>query len=450
MPASSKYSELQRLRIERTQFQDSGKSENNKRRWAIIGSIAALVTIGFVTYMRLQDAALEVEVIRPVAESADAPGTILAASGYVVAHHKINVNSKVTGRVAWIGVEKGDMVKSGQILVRLENQEFLAQVEQAKGNLASATAWLRELQGGPRAQEKYQAKHNLDEARAMLANDKAVYERMQTLFHEGITPRQQLDEVEAKYHASQEHVQALQQASTLMEIGTRQEEIDRARGNLVQAQGQLAYAQSQLDATLIRAPVSGTILGRTAEKGELITAQFASGAQDGPRSSVVSLADLTDLEIELDIAQDDFSRLGSRQKAVIALDAFRDRIYKGIVAEISPEANRQKATVQVKVKILNPDEYLRPEMNANVDFVLDSTAPAPPAQEGVRVPRSAVSEKNGKKVVFLAAKGTAIMREVRIISQRSSDYVINGVSGAEEVIVKPPENLRNGDAIKIK
>src|SRR5579872_4755563 len=107
-----------------------------------------------------------------------------------------------------------------------------------------------------------------------------------------------------------------------MHIGPRQEEIDRARGNLTQAQGQLAYAQSQLDATLIRAPVSGTILERTAEKGELVTSQFASQAEGGPQGSVVALADLNDIQVELDIAQDDFAKLGQNQKGIITLDAY--------------------------------------------------------------------------------------------------------------------------------
>ena len=128
------------------------------------------------------------------------------------------------------------------------------------------------------------------------------------------------------------------------------------------------YTKSQLNCTVIRAPVTGTILERTAEKGELVTAQFASGAEGGPRGSVVALADLNDIQVELDIAQDDFAKLSPHQEGIVTLDAFKDRSYKGEIAEMSPEANRQKATVQVKVQILQPDSYLRPEMNATVQF----------------------------------------------------------------------------------
>ena len=134
-----------------------------------------------------------------------------------------------------------------------------------------------------------------------------------------------------------------------MKIGPRQEEIARAQGALTQAQGQLDYAKSQLDATVIRAPVTGTILDRTAEKGELITAQFASAAAGGPQGSVVSLAYLNDLQVELDIAQADFARLGPNQKGIVTTDAYPDKQYDGFIEQISPEANRQKASAQDEI-----------------------------------------------------------------------------------------------------
>src|SRR5438270_11351121 len=144
MPIDSKHEELQGLRIDRTQ---RGSGEGEPSRWAkryiIIGiAIVVLLSLGTLAYRLLATDPPEVEVARAAAESTDAPGTVLTASGYIVAHHKINVNSKVTGRVAWIGVEKGDKVKEGQILVRLEDEEFRAQFEQAKGSVANAKAYL--------------------------------------------------------------------------------------------------------------------------------------------------------------------------------------------------------------------------------------------------------------------------------------------------------------------
>jgi HlyD family secretion protein len=201
---------------------------------------------------------------------------------------------------------------------------------------------------------------------------------------------------------------------------------------------------------VIRAPVSGTILERTAEKGELVTAQFASGAEGGPQGQVVALADLNDIQVELDIAQDDFAKLGPHQKGIVTVDAYPDRKYDGEIHEISPEANRQKATVQVKVQILNPDEYLRPEMNATVKFLANESHATPSQSAGILVPAAAVRDHDGKKVVFLAFNGKALMREVQIINQRSAGTVVKGLIGGENVITTAPGNLQDGDKIKIK
>jgi HlyD family secretion protein len=215
-------------------------------------------------------------------------------------------------------------------------------------------------------------------------------------------------------------------------------------------QGQLAFAASQQAATEIRAPVSGTILERTAEKGELITAQFASAAEGGPVGSVVSLADLKDLQVELDIAQDDFAKLSSRQKGIVSTDAFPDRKYDGAIAEISPEANRQKATVQVKVQILNPDEYLRPEMNATVKFLSDANAGVATKSSGIFVPSVAMRERNGKKFVFVVLGGRAVTREVRVKSTRTNGCLVEGLTGGEDLITAGPVNLQDGDRVKVK
>jgi len=242
----------------------------------------------------------------------------------------------------------------------------------------------------------------------------------------------------------------------LMKIGPRVEEISRAQGAVTQAQGQLDYAKSQLDATVIRAPVTGTILDRTAEKGELITAQFASAAAGGPQGSVVSLADLNDLQVELDIAQADFARLGPTQKAKVTTDAYPDKEYDGVIAQISPEANRQKATVQVKVQVQNPDKYptiqLRPEMNATVKFLADEAPKAKTAQEpaGVYVPSTAIRDRDGKKIVLIAYNGKAVAREIHVMSQRSDGALVDGLVGGESLITTAPPTLKDGDRIKIK
>src|SRR6202522_369543 len=285
MPIDAKHEDLQSLRIDRTQRGDSGGDPPAWARRYILGGISVVVLLSLtaLAYRALSANVPEVEVVRASAQNSDSGSTVLSATGYIVAHHTINVNSKVTGRLAWIGVEKGDKVKEGQVLVRLEDDEFRASYEQAKGALENARAYLQELQNGSRAEEVQQAQHNLDEARATLLNDKLTLDRTKELSAGVVVSRQALDDATAKFDSDQQRVNSLDKASQLMTIGPRIEEIARARGSVAQAQGLADYEKSQLDATVIRAPVTGTILDRTAEKGELITAQFASALAAGPQ-----------------------------------------------------------------------------------------------------------------------------------------------------------------------
>jgi len=449
MPIDAKHHDLQGLRIDRSV--PGGEPPGWARRVILIGiAVAVLCSIAALAYRLLATDTPEVQVARATAESSDVGGVVLSATGYIVAHHKINVNSKVTGRVAWIGVEKGDKVKQGQVLVRLEDDEFRAQYEQAKGATESARAYLEELEHGSRPEEIAAAEHNLDEARATLADDKATLDRTKELAAQGVVSRQLLDDATAKFAADQQKVDSLQKTYELAKLGPRAEEVARAKGALLQAEGQEAYAKSLLDATVIRAPVTGTILERTAERGELVTSQFASGAEGGPQGEVVALADLNDIQVELDIAQDDFAKLGPNQKGIVTLDAYPDRKYNGYIAQISPEANRQKATVQVKVQIENPDAYLRPEMNATVKFLANENRNASAQPSGVFVPTTAVRDRDGRKVVFIAYNNKAILRPVQVLAQRSGGLLIQGLVGGENVITAGPQDLKNGEKIKIK
>lgn len=458
MALDTKHEDLQSLRIDRSQRGDGPGEPSIWARRYIVGSIAIIVFLGLITiaYRAFSADVPEVEVVRAAAQTSgnDVGGTVLSATGYIVAHHTINVNSKVTGRLAWIGVEKGDKVKEGQVLVRLEDQEFRAAYDQARGAVENARAYLEELQHGSRPEEIQQAQHNLDEARATLANDKLTRDRTKELAANGVVSRQQLDDSNAKFEADQERANSLEKAFQLAKIGPRPEELARAQGALMQAEGQLDYAKSQLDATVIRAPVTGTILDRTAEKGELITAQFASAAAGGPQGSVVSLADLDDLQVELDIAQADFARLSPAQKGIATTDAYPDKQYDGQIAQISPEANRQKATVQVKVQVLNPNKYpdvqLRPEMNATVRFLANDKPKDSKGPTGVFVPSAAMRDRDGKKVVYLAYNGKAVSREVHIVSERADGALVDGLVGGESVITTAPATLKDGEKIKIK
>lgn len=460
MAIDTKHEDLQSLRIDRSQRggENGGEPPAWARRYILVG-LAVVILLGVVAlgYRAFSSSIPEVEVVRAAAQTtnSDAAGsTVLSATGYIVAHHTINVNSKVTGRLAWIGVEKGDKVKEGQVIVRLEDQEFRAAYLQARGAVENAQAYLQELQHGSRPEEVQQAQHNLDEARATLANDKLTLDRTKELAAGGVVSKQQLDDATAKFAADQQRANSLEKAFQLSKLGPRSEELLRAQGALNQAQGALEYAKAQLDATVIHAPVTGTILDRTAEKGELITSGFASGAAGGPQGSVVSMADLNDLQVELDIAQADFARLSPDQKAFVTTDAYPDKQYDGQIAQISPEANRQKATVQVKVQVLNPNKYpdvqLRPEMNATVRFLANDKPKDAKDPSGVFIPSAAMRDRDGKKTVYIAYNGKVVAREIHVVSQRADGAVVDGLVGGESVITTAPATLKDGDKIKVK
>ena len=169
----------------------------------------------------------------------------------------------------------------------------------------------------------------------------------------------------------------------------------------------------------------------------------------GAKGYVVALADLNDLEVELDISQNDFAKLHARQKGIVTTDAFPDRKYDGIIHEISPEANRQKATVQIKVKVQNPDDFLRPEMNASVAFVSDekTAAVGTQARPVILIPAAAIHDN----VVFVMFEGKAVKRAVKTGSTNSKGVRIeDGLIGGEDLILNPPATLKDGDRVKAK
>ncbi|MBL8220916.1 MAG: efflux RND transporter periplasmic adaptor subunit [Bryobacterales bacterium] len=440
--------ELSKLRIDRSAKK---RSSGWASKW-IIGGVVLFLLLGAgrTVYERV-NAAAEVEIRRVVARDAGTGGAaagdvILNASGYIVAAHKIQVAAKVVGRVAWIGVEKGDRVREGQVIVRLEDDEYRAQLQQAKGQLATLQARLEELQNGSRPEEIAVAKANWESAKADLVNAKVSLDRTSNLVKQGVFAKQNLDDAQAKYDAQAARVASLERTYELVRIGPRREQVDAVRGQIVEAQGRVAYFESTLSNTVIKAPVTGTILERAVEKGEFVTTSFVG--ERGAKGYVVSLADLNDLQVELDINQDDFAKLGPKQKGEITTDAFRDRKYQGYIYEISPEANRQKATVQVKVKVVNPDEFLRPDMNASVAFQAESK-PGSAVKQGpsIYVPSSAV--RNG--AVFVLLNGRAVKRNVKQGPVQGADVKIEeGLFGGEDLVVTPPAELKDGDRIKAR
>jgi HlyD family secretion protein len=440
--------ELKSLRIDRTARRT--KDSNPIVKWIVIGAILLVFCVaGAVAYQKLT-AAVPVETVRvqtPMAAADAGEQVILTATGYIVAAHKIEVASKVAGRVQWIGVEKGDKVKAGQTLVRLESDEYRAQYDQALGQIHNLKARLDELQNGSRPQEIAKARADVNEAKADLVNYKVSLDRTRTLVTEGVLAKQSLDDAQAKYDSYEARVNSLQKTLDLAVLGPRKEELDQVRGQLMQAQGSVDYAQTQLNNTVIKAPVTGTILDRNVEKGEFVTNGFVG--DKGAKGYIVTMADLNDLKVELDISQNDFPKLGAQQKGIITTDAYPDRKYQGAIDEVSPEADRSKATVQVKVKVLNPDDYLRPDMNATVNFYSEAkTAPSDgQAKRVVVIPRSAI--QNG--AVFVVLNGRAKKLPVTTGGATAQGVMIDsGLIGGEDLIVNAPADLKDSQRVAAK
>lgn len=441
--------ELKNLQIDRTKRR-STEPPKWATRWIITGVVVILLLGAWRVTSEKLNAATEVEVqrVKSVSAASAPQGVILNATGYIVAAHKIEVAAKVVGKVNWIGVEKGDHVKEGQVVVRLEDDEYQAQLEQARGQLVTLQARLDEALHGSRPEEILQAQANLESAQADLNNAKVTLDRTKNLMAEGVTARQTLDDAQARYDSAVHKVNSLQKAYELVKLGPRHEEIDALRGQVQQAKGMVAYAETNLANTIIRAPVTGTILERAVEKGEFVTTSFVGDR--GAKGYVVSLADLNDLEVELDISQADFAKLRLGQRGIVTTDAFQDRKYDGFIKELSPEANRQKATVQIKVKILKPDEYLRPEMNSSVAFLSDEKPAATSsvvAKPVVIVPSAAVHDG----AVFVIFDGKAVRRTVKTGATSGSGVRIEeGLIGGEDLIVNPPSTLKDGDRVRQK
>jgi HlyD family secretion protein len=439
--------ELKNLRIDRSEK----RTEESKPIFKLIAiaAIVALAAVGAVLVYGKVNAALPVQVVQvqsPVSSSSAGEQVVLNATGYIVAAHKIEVASKVNGRVAWIGVDKGDRVSAGQVLVRLENDEYRAQLQQQKGQLANLEARLLELQNGSRPEEVAKAKADVAQAKADLENSTVTLDRTKTLVEQGVLSKQALDDAQAKYDGNESKVASLQRTLDLSVLGPRKEQIEQVRGQIEQARGAVAYATTQLENTVIKAPVTGTILDRNVEKGEFITTGFVG--DKGAKGYIVTMADLNDLQVELDINQNDFPKLGPKQKGTVTTDAYPDRKYQGVVQQVSPEADRAKATVQVKVQVLNPDGYLRPDMNATVTFYNEAKGETTSTENRVVViPQNAIQNGN----VFVVVNGHARKKPVTTAGTSAQGVLVEkGLIGGEQLVINPPADMKDGQKVEIK
>lgn len=441
-------SELNKLRIDRSQRGDVRRS--GKGKWIVALLILALIgaVVGYAFLGRSKT--VVVKTVKPRLEaSGDSP--VLNATGYVVAHHKIQVGSKISGRVAWIGVDKGDRVEKDQIVVRLEDREYRAQHEETVASIGAAQARLSELERGSRPEEVDRARADVNRAEAQLRTDEANFKRVENLVREGVTANQNLDEARGRFDTSRAALDSARKTFELAQKGPRVEQIENARSEVARARAAADYAKTILDATEIRVPTSGTILERNVEQGEMVTTSFVGDR--GAKSFVVTLADLTDIQVELDINQNDFNRVSAGQACIVVTDAYPDKKYDCRVDEIAPEANRQKATVQVKVKFLKPDRYVKPEMNARVSFLPNAPVKKVETKDEklYLVPRDAIVEGGSGKAVLVVSEGIVQERPISIARETGKDvYVSSGLGGSESIIIGDTlKQLKIGDHVQI-
>jgi HlyD family secretion protein len=436
--------ELHKLKID-----PSMRPQHRPRSWGILAVALVVIAAALIAFfaLRQRGAAATVDVVRPRLESAS-QSAVLVATGYVIPHYKIQVGSKIMGRVAWIGVEKGDRVRAGQPVVRLEDREYRAQYDQARAAYETAQARLAELERGSRPEEIDRDRAEMERAQAQLRTEEAQFRRIEGLVNEGVFAAQALDEARGRLDSARANVDALTRTYELTRLGPRQEQIDSGRSEVERAGAARDYAKTIWDAAVITVPVDGTILERNVEQGEMVTTSFVGDR--GAKSFVVTLADLNDIQVELDINQNDFNRIRLRQPCTVVTDAYPDRVYDCMVDEIAPEANRQKATVQVKVKFTTPDEYVRPEMNARVTF-LDPDAKAEKRDLYV-VPKSAVVERETGSAVYVVSGGVVLAKPITVEREVGTDvFVSAGLVGNEAIIVgERLSQLSPGDRVEVR
>ena len=445
MPDAGLDSDLSKLTIDKSRRQTSG---GGMGRYVTLLALAVVFGGGgYYAYSKFWTVT-RVEVVQPTRETGVSRSgeAVLTAGGYVIARDVYVISTKIVGRVKDIFIERGDIVEIGDTIITIEDDEYTAQVRLAEARVASAQARLDQLKAGSRPQEIARARAEAASAEATAIHARADEARVAGLLREGISSSEDLDHAKADRSIAEANLRALQELVRLAELGPRVEEIQVAAAQLQEAVANLEFSQTQLSYTVITAPISGTILEKVAKKGEMVTNSNFGGTR-GARSSVVSMADLTDLQVELDINEDDLPRVRLDQNCEIQVDSHPTETIRGVVDEIAPRADRQKATVQVKIKILEPPAFLRPEVNARVTFLSNEPAELGGVEEttSLWIPSAAVFLGDEGQAVYVAFNGRATQRSVTTGREGPLGIEITGgLLGDELVIIFPLDQIADG------
>ncbi|MBM4004106.1 MAG: HlyD family efflux transporter periplasmic adaptor subunit [Planctomycetes bacterium] len=290
------------------------------------------------------------------------------SNGYVIVAHQILVSPLVNGRVVRLDADEGRRVNKGDVLGEIESTEYVAERDRARASLELARERLLELENGNRPEEVDQAKAELAEVEAQTEQLQAEWNRGYELRKASLISAENFEITDSKFRATQRRSDRLRLALKLMQDGPRVERINVARAEVKQAEADLAKAEWRLGNCTIVAPISGTILKRNAEEGNLVNPVAMNGS-----FSLCDIADLSDLEVSLDVPERDISKVFVGQPCKVRPDAFKARVYDGVVSRLMPIANRAKSSITVRVKLRVPAEeegvYLKPDMSALVSFL---------------------------------------------------------------------------------
>lgn len=334
--------------------------------------------------------------------------TLLNASGYVVAQRKAAVASKITGRLISLSVSEGSRVKKGQVIARLENEDADASREQAAANLNAARA-------------------NVEQARAELKEASLTFERNKRLITNGSISQVEYENSETRYKKAKAAV-------------------DGAEATLKANSAALRGATVAQEYALIRAPFDAVVLTKNADIGDIIT---PLGAAANAKAAVVTIADMSYLEVEADVSESNLSLIKSGQPCLIQLDAFPDSRFNGVVKTIVPTADRSKASIMVKVGFIDNDPRILPEMSAKVAF-LSRPVKSEEMKPRTALNRNAVINRNGKNVSFVI-KGDEVTETMVTVGEQFGDMIeiLSGLKPGDRVVLKPLEKLKTGTKIKV-
>lgn len=399
--------DLSRLKIDKAQFAPGPLRKGKKARY-VAGAVALFALIALLYLTGIIPPATKVEVATVALIYPSQTFTVLSASGYVVPQRKAAVASKTTGRLVALSVEEGSRVTEGEVIAKLESEDVTAQKAQAEANLEVA-------------------RFTLAQAEAELQDATLNFQREKDLVAREFTTKASYDAAEARYHKARAGVFAAEAAVKASSAG-------------------LEAAEVAVEYTLIRAPFDAVVLTKNADIGDIVT-PFSAAAN--AKAAVVTIADMDSLLVEADVSESNIKQVSVGQPCEIQLDALPEKRLRGALHMIVPTADRTKATVMVKVRFVDRDSRILPEMSAKVAFL--SREPAP--EEGK--PRTAVNpkalrRKNGGTVVFVVRDDRAIEIPVTV-GQTLGDFVevTHGVKAEERVVLTPPQTLCSGARISI-